>query len=144
MIKINYNIIFFTFFSLFFFSSAAFADSVESVEGITGFFAVVMSYLRSIADFFLVDLPNALDNLMVYLVAYLLKLKLEGILWSINFSMAVASTFLDMISYSAVVNAFLSSLPNDVKAIASQFAVFEALTMIIEALITRYVSGMIN
>lgn len=130
-------------FIVFFVSFSAFANT-ETVGGISGFFSQVMYYLHSIADFFLVDLPNTIQNFLVYVSAWLLKQKLEAILWSIEFSMSVASSFLDMLSFGEVVNSLVGRLPNDVKAVATQFAVFEALTMLIEAGITRYVYGMIK
>lgn len=150
MINIKaYNVIFYFFSIIFVFilivpTHVLAAESVNSASGITGFFSQVMSYLHSIADFFLVDLPAAIENFFVYIVAWLLKMKLEGILWSINFSMQIASKFLELVSFAEVVNTLLAGLPNDVRAIASQFAIFEALTMVIEAMLTKFIYGMLN
>ncbi|PHR81624.1 MAG: hypothetical protein COA59_15590 [Colwellia sp.] len=118
--------------------------AVETVGGISGFFSQVMNYLHSIADFFLNDIPLAIVNFQVYVFAWLLKYKLESTLWAINQSMSIATTFLGLISYTELLNTLVSHLPNDVKAVAGSIGIFQALSIIIEAYITKFIYAMFN
>lgn len=128
-----------------FFPFFVFAESTQQdVSGITGFFSQVMFYLNSIADFVLNDIPLAFINFKVYVFAWLLKFKYESMLWAINQSMSIATTFMGLISYTELLNTLVANLPNDVKAVAGSIGIFEGLSLIVEAYITRFIYGMFN
>lgn len=131
------------FISIYFISLSVFANE-QTVSGIGGFFSQVMYFLNSIVDFFLVDLPETFNNFLVYSFAYYLKVKLYLTLWSMNFADSVAVAFLDIIAFQDSINEVIFFLPNDVQAIAREFGIFEALTIIIEALISNFVYRMFN
>ncbi len=61
---------------------------------------------------------------------------------SLVFAHEVALSFINMISINEVVNTAIANLPPDLRQAASDMRLFDALTLLIEAYITRLVYSM--
>lgn len=114
-------------------------DSFAANTGITGFFDSVAFFFNEILYFFTMTIPEKLNNLLVWLTSYLLYLKFYLMYSSLVFAHEVAMSFIDMININEVVNTAITSLPADLRQAASDMRFFDALSLLIEALITRLV-----
>lgn len=114
------------------FPSVAFASG-------DGFFGGVFTFFEDFWYFITVSIPSAVDNFFVYLATYALYLKFYFIKESLEFSHSVAVGFLDMVNIRDVVHNATGALPADLKQVASDIGFFEALTLVVEAMITRFV-----
>jgi hypothetical protein len=120
---------------LFIFPSAAFASG-------DGFFGGVFTFFGDFWYFITVSIPSAVDSFFVYLATYALYLKFYFIKESLEFSHSVAVTFLDMVSIRDVVHRATTALPTDLRQISSDIGFFEALSLVVEAMVTRFVYQM--
>lgn len=107
--------------------------------GVTGFFDTATIFFMSIIEFFTVTVPNKISEFFVWLSSYLLYLKFKLMYSSLVFAHEVALSFIRMISINEVVNTAIANLPPDLRQAASDMRFFDALTLLIEAFITRLV-----
>jgi hypothetical protein len=126
--------------SLILFAPFASADS-GIVSGITGFFSYVMEFFDNIKIFIFETIPNAMTNFFIWISSWYLKMKFMSIYYSLQFSHSVATTFMDMINITTFVNSAISALPQDMKQLAADVRFFDALTLVVEAWITKLVYG---
>jgi hypothetical protein len=116
------------------FSSSSFAG-----VGITDFFGEVSAFFESIWYFITTTIPSVINSFFVWVYSYALYLYFSFLFAGIEFSHSVALTFLDMININEVVNTAAGALPSDMKQAAIDMRFFDALTLIVEAAITRFV-----
>jgi hypothetical protein len=122
------------------FSFSTFASSgVQTVDGIMGVLGLIGDFFYSIYLFIFDYIPSLIVQFFIWLSAFALKLKFYFMFEGIKFAHSVATTFLDLIDISSFVNSAISALPQDMKQLASDFRFFEALTLVVEAWITRLV-----
>lgn len=107
--------------------------------GLSGFFDEIFTFFNDIWLFFTETIPDLLTRFFVWITTYLLYLKFSLILGSLEFSHSVALSFLDLIDISSVINTAISALPPDLKQVAVDVRFFDSLTLLLEALITRFV-----
>lgn len=117
------------------FASPAFAAEV----GIGGFFTAVVEFFNDIWLFFTDTVPSKIQQFFVWVVTYLVYLKFYFIKSSIEFSYAVAIGFLNMVNISVVVQSAVDALPLDLQQVTADIRFFDGLTLIIEALVTRFI-----
>lgn len=110
--------------------------------GVTGFFETATIFFMSIYEFFTVIIPTAIGDFFVWLTSYLLYLKFYLMYETLVFAHEVALSFIQMININEVVNTAISNLPPDLRQAASDMRFFDALSLLIEALITRLVYQM--
>lgn len=121
-----------------FFVPSALADNFI-VSGITGFFDYVLEFLTSLKVFIFEVIPQTISNIFIWITSWFLKMKFLSIYYSLEFAHAVATTFLDMINITNFVNSAIGSLPQDMRQLASDIRFFDALTLVVEAWITKLV-----
>ena len=109
------------------------------IDGISGFFSALLGYVESFWEFLTVGIPTIIGDFFVWLSSYLLYLKFMFLLSGLEFAHSVATTFLNMINISEAINVAINSLPQDFKQIAIDIRFFDALTLVIEAWITKMV-----
>lgn len=109
------------------------------IDGISGFFSSLLGYVESFWAFLTVGIPTIIGDFFVWLSSYLLYLKFTFLLSGLEFAHSVATTFLEMINISDAINVAIDALPQDFKQIAIDIRFFDALTLVIEAWITKMV-----
>lgn len=114
-------------------------DTFASSTGVTGFFDSVVSYLNEFLYFFTNTIPTTINTFFVWLTSYLLYLKFYLMYSSLVFAHEVALSFINLININDVVNASVSNLPPDLRQAAYEMRLFDALSLIVEAFITRLV-----
>ncbi|XPF94287.1 DUF2523 family protein [Colwellia sp. RE-S-Sl-9] len=124
---------------LFSFSVLAQEVTSGSVDGLSGFFTFVSNILADINNFIFVTIPELINNFFVWVTSFYLKLQFFAMYESLKFSHEVALTFLSMIDISSFINSAISALPQDMKQLAVDLRFFEALTLVVEAWVTRLV-----
>tara|TARA_B100001063_G_C16710570_1_gene527774 strand:- start:580 stop:1005 length:426 start_codon:yes stop_codon:yes gene_type:complete len=125
-----------------FFAPSAFATSDSSgflLGGLSSFFGFVVDILNSIYHFFSFVIPTAFSEFLLWISSWYLKMKFFSIYHGLEFAHSIAITFLDMINITNFVNSAISSLPNDMRQLASDIRFFDALTLVVEAWITKLV-----
>jgi len=121
-------------------SFSTFASAgIQQVTGLMGIVNSIGDFFYSIYLFFFDYLPSLLGQFFVWLTAYALKIKFYFMYQSLVFAHQVATTFLELIDISSFVNSAISALPQDAKQLAAEFRFFEALTLVVEAWITKLV-----
>ncbi|NQZ24503.1 MAG: hypothetical protein HRT53_20960 [Colwellia sp.] len=113
--------------------------STEQVTGLMGMLNWISDFFSTIFYFFFVYLPSLIGEFFIWLAAYALKMKFYFLYNSLVFAHEVATTFLELIDMSTIINSAISALPQDFRQIASELRFFESLTLVIEAWITRLV-----
>jgi hypothetical protein len=111
----------------------------QEVTGLMGIIGKIGDFFFSIYIFIFDYVPSLISQFFVWLFAWGLKLKFYFMYQGLVFAHDVAETFLDLIDISSVVNASITALPQDMRQIAVEFRFFEALTLLVEAWITRLV-----
>ena len=134
---------------LIFSSAVVFADNASSpplvhFTGVTSFFEIVLGYFNSFYDFIFSDIPAAIDRFFVWLLSYYVYLKLYSMYRFIVFYHDVALSLIDTLDLTNVVNSSISALPSDIRQTLIDCRVFDALSLLIEAFITRIVFSMSN
>ncbi|XPF92672.1 DUF2523 family protein [Colwellia sp. RE-S-Sl-9] len=129
---------------LFSFSVLAQEVTSGSVDGLSGFFTFVSNILADINNFIFVTIPELINNFFVWVTSFYLKLQFFAMYESLKFSHEVALTFLSMIDISSFINSAISALPQDMKQLAVDLRFFEALTLVVEAWVTRLVYSGFN
>jgi hypothetical protein len=114
-------------------------DTFASSTGMTGFFDSVVAFFSDILQFFTETIPNKINTFFVWLTSYLLYLKFYLMYSSLVFAHEVALSFMDMININEVVNTAIANLPPDLRQAAADMRFFDALSLLIEALITRLI-----
>ena len=109
------------------------------IDGISGFFSSLLGYVESFWAFLTVGIPTIIGDFFVWLSSYLLYLKFTFLLSGLEFAHSVSTTFLEMINISDAINVAIDALPQDFKQIAIDIRFFDALTLVIEAWITKMV-----
>jgi hypothetical protein len=104
-----------------------------------GFFTDVNNFFDDVWSFITVTIPEAIESFFVFIATYSLYLKFYFIKESLIFSHTVATSFLDMVDLNQVINSSVSALPGDLKQVVVDIGFFEALTLVVEAGITRFV-----
>jgi hypothetical protein len=121
-------------------SFSAFAsDGTQTVDGIMGVLGLIGDFFYSIYLFIFDYLPSLIVQFFVWLSAFALKIKFYFMYEGLVFAHSIATTFLELIDISSFVNSAISALPQDMKQLASDFRFFEALTLVVEAWITKLV-----
>jgi hypothetical protein len=114
-------------------------DGIQEVTGIMGILGLIGDFFYSIYLFIFDYLPSLITQFFVWFSAWALKVKFYFMYQGLVFAHDVATTFLDLIDISSFVNSAISSLPQDMKQLASDFRFFESLTLVVEAWITKLV-----
>ena len=104
-----------------------------------GVLGLIGDFFFTIYEFIFGYLPSLIVDFFIWLTAFALKIKFYFLYESLKFAHSVATTFLDLIDISSFVNTAISSLPQDMKQLASDFRFFESLTLVVEAWITKLV-----
>jgi len=134
------RLITFSIFMLFSFSVFASDTSIS----FSGFFEDVASFFNGIWFFLTVEIPTAITNFFVWLISWLIFLKYTMFLHAIEFASQIATSFLDLVELNSMINLAVADLPSDVRSVLVDVGFFEGLTILIEAVITRFVYNMIT
>ena len=121
------------------FSAPSFAG-----DGISGFFTDVSSFFASIWFFITETIPATIYSFFTYLTAWAILLKFKLAYEALVYSYDVAIVFIDLISLNEMINVAVAGLPADVRNIAIDTGFFEGFTIILEALFTRLIYGMLH
>ena len=113
-------------------------------NGFFNFFNYIQEFITDIWLFFTETIPDLFTRFWIWLLSYIILAKIEGYIFAVELSSAVALSVLDLLSFDDIINSALAALPNDVQAIMSEFGIIQGLTIIFEAYITRLVYSFIN
>lgn len=106
--------------------------------------------MQFIADFFLEiynfinSIPDIVNDLLIKSAAWFLASYLEMKIYFITFSWSVAVEILNQLNISGQIDTYWNSMDSDVMGVLTHFKVPEALNMILNAHLTRYVMGVIK
>ncbi|WP_440053035.1 DUF2523 family protein (plasmid) [Pseudoalteromonas sp. T1lg65] len=108
-------------------------------DGYQGVFSFMNDFVSDIWDFLDTDLPNFITRFFAWFVEYatLLRLKIE--LETIKFSWQVSKNIIENFQIASRITSAANQLPADVRAALVDMRAFDALNVVIQALITRYV-----
>ncbi|CAM4441526.1 DUF2523 family protein [Pseudoalteromonas maricaloris] len=121
---------------LFLLPTLAIADDYEGYEGLFNF---INDFATDIWEFWDTDVPEFITRFFAWFVEYatLIKLKIE--FETIKFSWEVSKNIIENFQIGSRITSAASALPNDVRAALVDMRAFDALNVIIQALVTRYV-----
>lgn len=92
----------------------------------------------TIKDFF-VYLFSSLENIFVYLEAWVVKVKFYFIIYSLKFTYEVASYLLEDIGFNALLTSSFNALPDEVRYYAYAFKLPQALSIYFNCVATAFV-----
>ena len=116
----------------------------DSNAGFFGFFGAIEIFFYDVMEFITVVIPTKITEFIFWFKLYMAYLKFYFILEALRFSHELALTFVQQLNISEVINIAISNLPNDLQKAASDMRVFDALSLIVEALITRFVYSVVT
>lgn len=89
--------------------------------------------------FFDDDVPSFLKRSAIYIAEQAVMFKIKAQIETIKFAWSVAKAVLENFEVSSKIVAAADSLPQDVKAALVDMRLFDGLTIVVQALATRYV-----
>ncbi|WP_417356610.1 MULTISPECIES: DUF2523 family protein [Gammaproteobacteria] len=115
------------------FSPMAFADSPG------GFFEEVYGYLQSFWDAINNDVPSFFQRMVAYAIETLMYIKFYLMWLSLDFAWGVAKAILDDFQISELLLSLFNQLPDDLRQFLIDIKLFDAIGMMLNAHVTRFV-----
>ncbi|WP_462154552.1 DUF2523 family protein [Pseudoalteromonas piscicida] len=125
---------------LLFVPALAMATSAPNTyEGTKGMLDFINDFVTDIWSLWDTDIPEFITRFFAWFVEYytLLKLKIE--LETIKFAWEVSKNIIDNFQIGSRIAAAASALPQDMQAALVDMRAFDAVNVVINALVTRYV-----
>ncbi|MCL1164415.1 DUF2523 domain-containing protein [Shewanella chilikensis] len=116
---------------------AAFA--AQSDSGFSGAFQSLIDFGTDIMNFFTIAVPNFLHRLTAWLFEAVIYIKFLLYVEAVKFSWQVAKLVIADLSISETIMASLSALPPTIKAVISDLRLIDAINVILNAHVTRWV-----
>ena len=129
----------FIFLILLFIPSIAFADEVKTYEGLAGLASAIGVFFTDIWEFFNSDLPTFIERAMQWILKEATLFMINAQIESMEFAWSVAKSVMESFQISSKITAASSALPPDVQAAVVDMRLFDAVNIIIQAYISRYV-----
>lgn len=124
-------------------------------------FSWLGNLLQSIADYFysfvewvkdlfhelrllFVNLPDFIERAFAYLIEWAVMLKVKFMLHSIEFAHSVAVHIIQSVNLDGLISSAMAKLPPDLRATFGALGIFKAITMMLEAVVTRFVLNIIG
>ena len=114
-------------------------DSFADDSGMFGFFGSVEAFFTDIWFYITDVIPRKITEFIFWLKLYLAYSKFYMMLELLRFAHEVALSFIQQLNINEVINVAIDNLPQDLRKAAVDMRVFDALSLLIEALITRMV-----
>ena len=127
------KILFFIILSLFSFNAFA-ADS-----GMFAIFSSIENFFSSIYNFITVVIPQTIFDFFIYIKLWMAYHYALYLLDVIKHSHQFALSFIAELNLKDVIDTAIGNLPPDLRSAATEMRVFDSLTLLTEALITRFV-----
>lgn len=121
-----------------FIPSLAFAN-IPVYEGISGLAEAIGNFFTDIWNFLLADLPSFFNRAMQWFFLELSLFMINAEIESIKFAWSIAKSVMEGFQISSKITAASSALPPDVQAAVVDMRLFDAVNIIIQAYISRYV-----
>jgi len=132
------KVLVFIFFMFMSFSSFA-ADT-----GFFGFFGSVEAFFHDIWFFITDVIPRKITEFIFWIKLYLTYMKFYLFLETLRLAHEVALDFIQQMNISEVINVAISNLPNVLQKAAADMRIFDSLSLLVEALITRLVYSVVT
>jgi hypothetical protein len=113
------------------------SSAIPFVDSISNFFS-------SIWNFLVITLPNFIQNLFAYILKYIILSKISSLIFFTDIAYSVASTFLQNISLTDILNSTFSSLDSDLVQTLIDIRFFDSAQLIIEAFVARFILNMLG
>lgn len=114
-------------------------DSFADDSGMFGFFGSVEAFFDDIWLYITEVIPRMVMEFIFWLKLYLAYSKFYMMLEFLRFAHEVALSFIQQLNINEVINVAIDNLPQDLRKAAVDMRVFDSLSLLIEALITRMV-----
>lgn len=110
-----------------------------SGTGFSGMFAAIEQFFADIYYFITEVIPQKIFDFFIYIKLYFAYHYALYVYETLKYSHNFALTVLSDLNITDVINVALDNLPSDLRSAATEMRVFDALTLLTEALITRFV-----
>jgi hypothetical protein len=120
---------------------------VYAEENSTGFFAIfgaIENFFIDIFIFITVVIPEKITEFIFWFKLFIAYMQFSLMLDTLRFSHDVALTLIDSLNINDVIDVAISKVPSDIRQAAIEMRFFEALNLIVEALITRFLYSIIT
>ena len=124
---------------LVFWSLSFSAFSVEPSTGISGMFTSIENFFSYTYTFITDVIPTTISGFFLYIKLWLTYHYALHVLDVLKYSYQFALNFIAELNINDVINVAIGNLPPDLRSAATEMRVFDALTLLTEALITRFV-----
>ena len=124
---------------LVFWSLSFSAFSVEPSTGISGIFTSIENFFSYTYTFITDVIPTTISGFFLYIKLWLTYHYALHVLDVLKYSHQFALNFIAELNINDVINVAIGNLPPDLRSAATEMRVFDALTLLTEALITRFV-----
>lgn len=95
--------------------------------------------VQTISDFFKNGIYQFFVDLFAYIVVWWHKLKLQGLIFMVQFSWDIAAQLMQDLNITGFLNSMYTHLDNQILNVMLYFRIPEALNTIINAYLTRYI-----
>lgn len=112
--------------------------------GLFGFFGAVELFFNDIIYFFTDVIPRKITEFIFWVKLYIAYTKFYLMIETLRFSYEIALSFIEQMNINEVIDVAVSNLPPDLRKAAVEMRVFDALSLLIEALITRFVYSVVT
>lgn len=129
------RIIFFVVFLLTF----SFSVHAETYEGVNGAFKMATHFVTDIWTFLETDVPDFITRFFAWFIEWIILAKLTVEYETIKFSWAVSKQVIENFQIGSKIAAASSALPRDVQAALVDMRAFDALNVVIQAYVSRFV-----
>lgn len=133
------KIIFICFVFLPFFIFTAHALEPEQATGAQGAATVASNFISDIWDFFDKDVPEFFQRALAYIIKQVVLFQINAQIEAIKLAWSVSKEILESFQIASKIASTANALPQDVKAALVDLRFFDALNIIVQAFIARYV-----
>jgi hypothetical protein len=114
------------------------------MAGDFAFIDVIGSIWESIWIFISVDIPAFIERVTAYIIKFIVLLKFNMLIHSTEFAYSIAVEVLESLNMTQIVNQSIGRLDSDIVQTLADIRFFDAVQLIIEAFVTRFILDMMG
>lgn len=116
-----------------------FGVHAEQASGVQGAATVASNFINDIWDFFDKDVPEFFERALAYIIKQVVLFKINAQIESMKLAWSISKEVLESFQIGSKIASTANALPQDVKAALVDLRFFDALNIIAQAFIARYV-----
>lgn len=103
------------------------------------FFSTINTFTDDVSSFLFDDVPSLIDRMIAYIIEFITYIYIKMMIYGIQTSFRVAELILSDFGFTQAIEQYANLLPPDMRNAAVNMQIFNALNLIVEAYIARFV-----